>query len=196
VANDTRKQEIGWRDDMDVTKILAYVGGITGPLGLLMTWLAYQRDAPRIRVTLQRGFRITQGPHDALVRQMLAEHKADGTDPPTNLYVRDPDKAWANLIVANAGRRIIRIEKIGWVPPHPGRFSIPGGYMGVTGWLPADLEEGDARDFPIEESQLAPGVLAAVAWDKLGRGHYGSFERSLRGLVLRIKVLFRIPPFG
>ncbi len=97
--------------------------------------------------------------------------------------------------MANAGRRTVQIEKIGWVPPGRTRFVKPTGYMGFTGLLPAELGEGDARDFPIEESLLSDGVLAAVAWDKLGRAHFGAFERLFRGLLLGMKALPRLPHY-
>lgn len=38
---------------MDVTDIIAIVGGITGPLGLLLAFLVYLRDRPRVSVSLQ-----------------------------------------------------------------------------------------------------------------------------------------------
>lgn len=99
----------------DITKALAFIGGITGPLGLVFTWMAYRRDSVRVRVALSRGY-VVRSKADDLVRAMLQEHREQGTDPPMELYVRDPDKHWAYIEVTNVGRRKVYIEKIAWVP--------------------------------------------------------------------------------
>jgi len=111
-----------------------------------------------------------------------------------SLYVRDPDKAWASLEVVNVGRRKVIIQKIGWVTKN-GKLIIPAGFFSERGWLPTELDEGSSQSFPIEEANLSDGVLAAWAHDSLGRTYYGTFERSLPGLLLRIKIVLRIRPY-
>ncbi len=178
----------------EATRLLALMGAVTGPLGLVVAWLSYRRDAARLRVTLTRGYKITSGPADDAARRLLEFHRAGDRPPPMALYIRDPDKDWAVLTVANVGRRTVRVQKIGWVGPG-GKFLIPGGYMGDPEWLPAVMEEGTARDFPIEDSQV-DGALAAFASDSTGRGYYGSFARSWRGTGLRAKTMLRMRPYN
>lgn len=180
----------------EITKILGIVGGVTGPLGLVVSYLTYHRDRAKVRVKLTRGYQITQGPQDdETVRRMLAMCRQHEEQPPMALYVRDPDKTWASLDVVNVGRRKIIIEKIGWLPKK-GTFRIPAGFFSEPGWLPAELDEGVSKSFPIEEGNLSEGVLAAWACDSMGRLHYGTFERSLLGMLLRLKILLRLRPYS
>jgi hypothetical protein len=178
----------------EATRLLALVGAVTGPLGLVVSWLSYRRDAARLRVTLTRGYKITSGRADDAARRLLEFHRADGRHPPMALYVRDPDKDWAVLTVANIARRTVRVQKIGWVAPD-GKFLLPGGYMGDADWLPATMEEGTARDFPIEDSHV-DGALAAFASDSTGRAYYGSYARGWRGMALRLKTTLRMRPYN
>lgn len=67
--------------------------------------------------------------------------------------------------------------------------------MGDKAWLPAELDEGDGKTFPIDEANLKGGVLAVAAWDRTGRSYYGSFKRSPRGLALWLKVRSHILPY-
>jgi hypothetical protein len=132
---------------------------------------------------------------DQAVRDALADYRDAGHDPPMSLYIRDPDKTWGEISVANVGRRTVHIEKIAWVAKD-GKFRVPGGYIGDPAWLPATIEEGKARDFLIEDSHFAKeGVVAVAAWDGTGRGYYGSFEPSWQGLMLRAKTALRIRPY-
>lgn len=177
------------------TKIFAFLGGLTGPLGLLIAWLTYRRDKAHLRVTLSRGY-VVRSKDDAEIRFLLKSFKYSGQDPPMSLYARDPDKDWAYIEVTNIGRRKVYVEKIAWVPENVRTgFYVPSGFMGDASWLPAELAEGDSKTFPIEEKNLADGVLAVCAWDRTGRGYYGSFKRSWRGFILRLKVMFRIRPY-
>ncbi|HZO92487.1 MAG TPA: hypothetical protein VFB22_01865 [Candidatus Baltobacteraceae bacterium] len=178
------------------TAVFAIVGGLTGPLGLLVAFLTYRRDAVRVRVRLRRGFKMRNGPDDDAVRQMLAQYRASNVDPPMSLYVRDPDKDWALITVANIGRRPVHVEKIGWVP-NEGHFNVPGGYMGDPEWLPLKLKEGKSRDFPIEEALLnSEGVRAVFVVDSLGRIYFGSFASNAQGWFAWIKATLHLRPFS
>jgi hypothetical protein len=179
----------------DTTKILGVIGGVTGPVGLIIAYLTYRRDAARVRVRLHRGWIISNGPHDEYVRAMLAEYRSARNDPPMHLYIRDPDKTWGEIGVTNIGRRPIQIEKVAWVN-RKGKFVMPGGYMGDPQWLPVTLEEGTGRDFLIEDSKFdQEGVLAVAAFDRTGRGHYGSFARSWSGWIVRVKAALHVTPY-
>lgn len=61
--------------------------------------------------------------------------------------------------------------------------------MGDPEWLPMKLEEGEAKEYAVEESQLAD-ALAAFAQDRTARTYFGNYARSFGGfkawLVLRI----------
>lgn len=173
----------------DAAKVLGIIGGLTGPLGLVIAWLTYRRDAGRLRINLTRG-RITQGPDDDRVRTLLARYTAAGEDPPMDLFTRDPDKSWAIIEVTNVGRRKVRLEKIGWRKRR--KFMIPAGFFGYPGsapWLPCDLEEGQRRDFPVEDSRLAHAdyVYATMS---TGRHAYGAFPPGWRGFRFRAMTAF------
>jgi hypothetical protein len=152
-------------------QILGIIGGITGPLGLLIAYLTYRRDRARIRVRLLREKKITQGPDDETVRLRLADYIARGSEPPMELYLRDPDKTWAILEIVNHGRRKVIIEKIGWTNA-PCRNSLPAGYYITRGWLPKELDEAEKAVFQIDDRQVSN---AAYVWaiDSTGRIYNG-----------------------
>jgi len=163
---------------------------VTGTAAFVVSTMTYRRDAARIRVRLQRGFRVTQGPGDAAVRAMLKAAKSAGKDPPMAIFVRDPDKSWAYISIVNHGRRPVTIEKIGWIAKDGG-FRIPGGFMGDPFWLPIKLDEGDAKEYPVEESHVTQ-ALAVVAVDRTGRLHVGSYARSFSGFRVWLLRLLRL----
>jgi hypothetical protein len=164
--------------------VLGIIGGLTGPLSLAISYLTYRRDASRIRVRLRRGYRITQGPGDDAVRAMLAAHESLGTPPPSELYVRDPDKDWAYIEVANVGRRKAKISKIGWAVGFH-KYELPSTFYLDGKWLPLVIDEGESKDFPIEERQVADAIFA-WAIDATGRIYRGSFRVSIQGAVARL----------
>lgn len=103
------------------------------------------------------------------------------------LFIRDPDKDWAFIEIANIGRRKIRLQQFGWKVIR-GKYVLPGGfydYAGSKAWVPCDLEEGEARDFPIEEFQLQDAGYA-FARTTTGRTYYGGFKSDWRGLFYRV----------
>lgn len=164
---------------VSVGSILGIIGTVTGTAAFVVSVMTYRRDAARIRVRIQRGYRVTQGPGDDAVRRLLAAAKATGKEPPMAIFLRDPDKSWAYISVVNHGRRPVTVDKIGWIGKN-GKFMIPGGFMGDHDWLPKKLDEGDAKEYPVEESHLID-ALAGVAVDRTGRLHVGSYARSLGG---------------
>ncbi len=107
-----------------------------------------------------------------------------------SLFVRDPDKSWAYISVVNHGRRPVNITKISWVGKDGG-FLVPAGFMGDPEWLPRKLDEGEAKEFPVEECQLTE-ALAAVAVDSTGRLHVGGYARSFGGLRVWLLRLLRL----
>jgi hypothetical protein len=170
---------------------LGVIGGVTGPLGLIISYLSYQRDAARVHVCLRRGVRVTQGPaDDAEVRRRLDSHRQRNEDPPMSLYVRDPDKNWSILEVTNVGRRKVTVQQIGWTSK-TGQIYIPAGFLSEVGWLPAALDEGDSKNYPIEESKFDDGVRCVWARDSTGRVRYGSFDRSFAAQLLRLRQSIR-----
>ncbi len=180
----------------DITTVIAVWGAVTGTAGLIILWLTYRRDNADVRVTLMRGMTVSQGPAgDVVVRRRLAALAGMGMTPPMSLYLRDPDKKWASLTITNYGRRSVSIAKIAWVGP-TGTFHLPAGYYSEPGYLPVEVTGGNSRAFSIEEGNLADGVLAAVVWDGAGRGYYGAFEGSWRGLILWVRVIFHIRPYS
>lgn len=170
----------------DVIKWLAVIGGITGPAGLVIAYLTYRRDVGRLRVHVRRRQRITQGSDNPTIRAMLKHYVEAGESPPMDLYTRDPDKTWAIIEVTNVGRRKVRLLQIGW-KEIGAKYALPGGYFGYQGsapWLPCDLDEGQGRDFPIEDSHFANAgyVFARIS---TGRSFYGGFASGWRGLWYR-----------
>lgn len=160
----------------EVTKLLAIVGGLTGPLGLVLVWMTYRRDAPRVRVRLQHEYTISGGPErDAIVREELAHCRALHVDPSPSLYLSDPDATWAVLEVTNTGRRKVTIEKIGLIEGYR-KMWMPSAFI-VSGMLPVEIDEGKRKDFPIHEEQVAKAVCA-WACESTGRVWYGAFKWS------------------
>lgn len=170
--------------------ILAVIGAVTGPAGIIVALLTYFRDAVHIRVRLQRGYRVTQLALDDAVRDALEEHREMGIPPPMALYAQDPDKKWAYINVSNRGRRTVIIEKIGWVTAE-GEMVVPGGFMADDDWLPMTLTEGDGKEYPVEEGQVAR-ALAVFATDRTGRRYLGSYARSFGGFRVWLLRLLRL----
>ena len=160
----------------EIARWLGVIGGLTGPLGLVFVWLTYRRDAPQLRVHLQRNYTITGGPErDAIIRSELALCRELNQDPSPGLYLSDPDATWSVLEITNTGRRKVTIDTIGFIDG-PRKTWMPSTFM-VAGMLPVEIEEGKRKDFPVHEDHTS-NAICAWARESTGRVWYGSFKWS------------------
>ncbi len=79
-----------------ITATVAILGAVTGTVGLVLGVANFLRDRPDIRVTLRVGRRVFNHPE------------------------YDPEKSYAIVTVANAGRRPVYLRSVSlWMPGEP-----------------------------------------------------------------------------
>lgn len=115
---------------------------------------------------------------------MLWSIRELGKDAPVDLFLRDPDKTWAIIEVAKIGRRPMRVSQIGWTYRRK-KHGLPSTFYSDGQWLPTTIDEGEARDFPVDDAHVE-GVLCVWARTAARRADYGDFKRSLTGAFYRL----------
>jgi hypothetical protein len=178
--------------------VMGTIGTIAGIGALVLTYLAYRRDAGGLKVRLIRNMSVVGGPQYAEIFDLhakLIEQFGDEVPPmPPDLAAMDPKKRWAYIEVVNSGRRDIHFEKACLLYED-----------GSTAWAlesnSETLTEGRPLSVRVDEDLVAEAetkrgtrLLCAFAIDSLGRYYFADVPEDKRRLLKRFRRTIETKP--
>jgi hypothetical protein len=123
---------------MTTTEIAAFIGVVTGPVGLAISVLVYRRDRARLWVSLTPDMKVTNAPQ------------------------YDPAKTYLVATVSNIGRRSAYVETVALLNPDG-----TSGLISDVFFNPNQVDEGRApAKYLVDQSSISasqwPGILVLV----------------------------------